>query len=327
MSTDTSLSALRDASPHSHPAFDKWIERFDVLSDQISTTPVPVRRPERLHPSRRAIGLSAAAACALVAAAVFVGLTMTAASPPSAYAAVKKALAATAGAASGTMRATVTHDGSSYTLDTTQWNGSEIEVTRGQRSQHGPNQQLLLIDGSAYLQQADGTWLQYPSARDLGKLGSVAQLAQDNVTGSTADQILSLTTGLTQTTQPDGTTLYTGTIPNSDADPGIAPTDDSIIRIITNLRSGNEPGAPGGSHNGLHLQMAVGSDGFVQQVSLTFQQQNTGSPTGDGTYTWTVAYSQLGTTPPITAPATSIPAGSAATPTPTTTDATTTTGG
>ena len=322
MSTDTSLSALRDASPHSHPGFDKWIERFDVLSNQIPTTPVSVRRPERLHPSRRVIGFSAAAACALMAAAVFAGLTMTAASPPSAYAAAKKALAATAGAASGTMTATVTHDGSSYTLDTTQWNGSDIEVTRGQRSQLGPNQQLLLIDGDTYMQQADGTWVQYASASNLGKLGSVAQLAQDNVAGNTADQILSLTTGLTQTTQPDGTTLYTGTIANSDADPGVAPTDDSIIRIITNLRSGNEPGAPGGSHNDLQLQMTVGSDGFVQQVSLTFQQQNTGSPTGDGTYVWTVAYSQLGTTPPIPAPAAPSPAGSAA-PTPTTTDATT----
>src|SRR5581483_9995637 len=181
-------------------------------------------------------------------------------------------------------------------------------------SQLGPNQQLLLIDGGAYVQQADGMWLQYSSATDLGKLGSVAQLAQDNVAGNTADQILSLATGLTQTTQPDGTTLYTGTIPNSDADPGVAPTDDSIIRIITNLRSGNEPGAPGGFHNGLQLQMTVGSDGFVQQLSLTFQQQNTGSTTGDGTYRWTVAYSQLGTTPTITAPATSTPAGSAATP-------------
>jgi hypothetical protein len=327
MSIDTSIRALRDASPNSEPGFDEWIERFDVLSERIPTISVSVRRRERLHASPRVIGFSAAVTCALVAAAVFAGLTLTAASPPSASAAAKKALAATAGAASGTMAATVTHDGSSYTLDTTQWNGSEVGVTRGQRSQLGANQQLLLIDGGAYVQQANGTWVRYPSASDLGRLGSVAQLAQDDVAGNTADQILSLTTGLTQTTQPHGTTLYSGTIPNSDADPGVAPTDDSIIRIITNLRSGNEPGAPGGIHNGLQLRMIVGSDGFVQRVSLTFQQQNTGSPTGDGTYTWTVVYSQLGTTPPTTAPATWTPAGSAATPSSTTTDATTTTGG
>ncbi len=51
--------------------------------------------------------------------------------------------------------------------------------------------------------------------------------------------------------------------------------------------------------------MSVGRDGLVGQISLTFQQQNTGSPPSDGTYTWSVIYSQLGSTPLITAPATS----------------------
>ncbi len=43
--------------------------------------------------------------------------------------------------------------------------------------------------------------------------------------------------------------------------------------------------------------MSVGGDGLVRQVSVTFQQ--------NGTYTWSVTYSQLGSTPPITAPASS----------------------
>ena len=49
----------------------------------------------------------------------------------------------------------------------------------------------------------------------------------------------------------------------------------------------------------------TGSDGTVRQVNLSWQQQNTGSPTGDGTSTLSVTYSQLGSTPPITAPANS----------------------
>jgi hypothetical protein len=53
--------------------------------------------------------------------------------------------------------------------------------------------------------------------------------------------------------------------------------------------------------------MTVGPDGLVRQISLTYQQQDTGSATTDGTYTWTVTYSQLGNTPPITPPATSTP--------------------
>ena len=57
--------------------------------------------------------------------------------------------------------------------------------------------------------------------------------------------------------------------------------------------------------------MSVGSDGLVNQVSITFQQQNASSPAPDGTYTWSVTYSQLGSTPPITAPpnSTDVPPG------------------
>src|SRR5262249_44895354 len=62
--------------------------------------------------------------------------------------------------------------------------------------------------------------------------------------------------------------------------------------------------APGGQQTDLQLQMSVGGDGLVNQVSVTFQQ-NTGSSAVDGTYTWSVTYSQLGSTPPITAPSTS----------------------
>jgi hypothetical protein len=44
---------------------------------------------------------------------------------------------------------------------------------------------------------------------------------------------------------------------------------------------------------------------------VTFQGQDTGSSAGDGTYTWSVTYSQLGSTPPITAPpaSTEVPPG------------------
>ena len=59
-----------------------------------------------------------------------------------------------------------------------------------------------------------------------------------------------------------------GTIPNLNTDPGVAPTDDAILRIITNLRTGNDAigphkaFAPAGFHNGLQLQMTAGPDGI-----------------------------------------------------------------
>jgi hypothetical protein len=49
--------------------------------------------------------------------------------------------------------------------------------------------------------------------------------------------------GLRQAKQPDGTTLYTGTIPDTSSDRRVNPADDTILRMITSLRSGNGPGA------------------------------------------------------------------------------------
>jgi hypothetical protein len=308
MSADRSLRALREANPRSQPSFDDWIAHFDPLREQIPAAPVPaqLRLPEAAR-RRRLIGLSAAAAAVSLAAAV-AGLLLSAAAPQSAYAMASKAVAATAAAGSGTMTMTVVHDGSTDTLDTTRWNGSDIAISSGPRHVLGRYRQLLLIGGGAYVQEADGMWRRYPSVSDVGpKLGPAVQLAQDNVAGSAARQILALATGLEQAKEPDGTTLYTGTIPDSSADRRVNPADDAILRMIISLRSGNEPGAPGGSHADLKLRLTAGNDGRVQQVSLTFQQQG-GSPAGDGAYTWNVTYSQLGATPPITVPATSAPA-------------------
>jgi hypothetical protein len=307
MPTDTTLQLLREVGPRCAADFDEWIDSLDGLRTQITSTPVLVRRRRpKLGWRPRAVGLSLAAAALAAGVAMAVGLTLTAAAPSRAYAAAKKALAATAAAGSGTITGSVSHDGSGYTLDTTQWNGDAIEMTRGDRSELAPNQALMLIDGGAYLEQADGTWLHYASASGVGpKVGPMVELARNNVAGITADQITSLATGLTQTTQPDGTTVYTGTIPNT----GVNPSDDGILRMITTLRNGpdNVPGAPGGFHNGLQLDMTVGADGYVRLISLTYQQQDTGSPETDGSYTWTVGYSRLGSTPPITPPTTTTP--------------------
>jgi hypothetical protein len=69
--------------------------------------------------------------------------------------------------------------------------------------------------------------------------------------------------------------------------------------------------ATGNQQSDLQLQMSVGGDGLVRQVSLTFQKEGTGSPAADGTYTWSLTYSQLGDTPPITPPpnSTDVPPG------------------
>jgi hypothetical protein len=260
------------------------------------------RRPFRL-------AISTFAVLAAATAAVVVGLTLTATSPENASAAARRALAATAAAPSGTMTTTVLHAGVTHTVDAARWNGSDIAFSPGL----GPIPQLLLIGGGMYVQTSDGTWLHYANASDVGPkpLGGLMQLAQDNIAGTTPQQILALATGVQQTAQPDGTTLYTGTIPNSSLDPALVPGNDAITSMIlgaqkrTDMMFGGGGGAPGGQQSDLQFQMSVGGDGLVRQVSVTFQQQGTGSPAADGTYTWSVTYSQLGSTPPITAPTSS----------------------
>jgi hypothetical protein len=201
------------------------------------------------------------------------------------------------------MTTTVLHAGVTQTIDAARWNGSDIAFSPGD----GPIPQLLLIGGGMYVQTSDGTWLHYANASDVGPkpLGGLEQLAQDNIASTTPQQILALATGVQQTAQPDGTTVYTGTIPSSSLDPAMVPGNDAITSMIlgaqkrTDMMFGGAGGnAPGSSvQNDLQFEMSVGGDGLVRQVSVTFQQ--------NGTYTWSVTYSQLGSTPPITAPASS----------------------
>jgi hypothetical protein len=269
------------------------------------------------RPSFR-LAIPAFGVLAAAAAAVVLGLTLFAAAPGGASAAARRALAATAAAPSGTMTTTVLHGGVTHIVDAARWNGSDIAFSTG----FGQIPQLLLIGGGMYVQTSDGTWLHYAEASDVAPkpLGGLVHLAQDNIAGTTPQQILALATQVQKTVQADGTTLYTGTIPYSNLDPALVSGNDAITSMIlgaqkrTDLMFGagsrNEQGAPGGHQNDLQLRMSLGGDGLVKKVSVTFQQGDTGSP-ADGTYTWSVTYSQLGSTPPITAPpsSTDVPPG------------------
>ena len=316
MRTDTSLHALRDASPRNQPGFGDWIDSFDSLGTQISATPVPARRPLPKPKSRRrrAAGVGVTVVAVVAVIGVVVGFALTAASPPGADAAARRALAATAAAPSGTMTTTVLHAGVTHTIDAARWNGSDIAFSPGDDSPgDGSVQQLLLIGDGMYVQTSDGTWLHYANASDVGPkpLGGLEQLAHDNISSTTPQQILALATGVQRAAQPDGTTVYTGTIRSSSLDPAKVPGNDAITSMIlgaqkrTDMMFGGAGGnAPGSSlQNDLQFEMSVGADGLVRQVSVTFQQ--------NGPYTWSVTYSQLGSTPPITAPAgsTDVPPG------------------
>jgi hypothetical protein len=274
------------------------------------------RRSRVMQPRSLRLAIPTLSVLAAATAAVVIGLTLSAASPSGASAAAARALAATAAAPSGTMTTKVLHAGVTRTIDATSWNGDDIAFSTG----FDQFPQLLLIGGGMYVQTSDGTWLHYANASDVGPkpFGGLEQLAQDNIAGTTAQQILALATDVQKTAQSDGTTVYTGTIPSSSINAGNDPGNNAIISMIlgaqkrTDMMFGAGKGdAPGGQLNDLELQMIVGGDGLVEQVSVTFQGQDTGSATVDGSYTWSVTYSRLGSTPPITGPtgSTDVPPG------------------
>ena len=109
MPTNLSLKALRTASPRNEPDFDASLERYEALRAQITASPPSAaRRPVRPVRRRRLIRVSATAAAAAVLAGVIVSLSLGGASPQSAYATARRALAATSATHSGTMTLTAT---------------------------------------------------------------------------------------------------------------------------------------------------------------------------------------------------------------------------
>jgi hypothetical protein len=243
------------------------------------------------------------------------------ASPQSAYAAARKALAATSAARSGTMTLTVDE----ATLYTMRWDGKRIALKKGALSSPlvlghvlGPNLQLLLIGGGAYVQGPDGTWTHYANEADVGdKLGPEVYLAHANVEGNTAHEILAVATDLHETAGPDGTTVSTGTIRNAHVDPHVNLGEDDVTRMIQKLRGegASDPQAPGRYSDRSKLTLIAGYDGLVKRISFTFRQPSCrpglpncpeyGPATRPGrTITWSVLYSHLGDNRPIAAPAT-----------------------
>jgi hypothetical protein len=130
-----------------------------------------------------------------------------------------------------------------------------------------------------YLQRADGSWLHFASEANLEPqlyVGAV-QAARGLAAGSRAAQIIASAYGLQKTVQPDGLTVYSGTIPPSNP-AEVALSSDTATQIML------PSFGPGGA-----FQLVVGSDGLVTQLSETASPPLAGS--------WSIQYSQLGSTP------------------------------
>jgi hypothetical protein len=261
-------------------------------SASTARVPHPLLRLPQLSRRRRLIALSAAAAAGLSLAGVLVALTLSAAAPASAYAAAKKAIAASSAGAvdSGTLTLTSTgpYSGGPWrgasVVTAVRWNGDDLAITSGDAADVVPGfVQLLEVGGGVYLQRADGSWLHYASDADIGRpfYAGAVQVARGLAAGSRAAQIIASTYGLQKTVEPDGSTVFSGTIPPSNPAEGVS-TDDTTQIMLPSF-------GPGGA-----FQLVVGNDGLVRQMSETASPPLTGA--------WSIGYSQLGSTPPISPP-------------------------
>jgi hypothetical protein len=136
------------------------------------------------------------------------------------------------------------------------------------------------------VQQADGSWLHFASDAlpDPAFFAGTVQAARSLAAGSRAAQIIASAYGLQATTQPDGSTVYSGTIPPSTPAEGTRSADAATQIMLPGF-------GPGGA-----FQLVVGSDGLARQMSEAASPPATGA--------WSIEYSRLGDTTEITPPAT-----------------------
>jgi hypothetical protein len=287
------LVDFRSEVPAPDEASAERIYRLATTSRVVRRRPFGLPVVPQLAGRKRLIALSAAAAAAFSLVGVLIAVTLSAA-PASAYAAARKAIAGSSAGAldSGTMTLnsggpySSPSDGNTSMVATVRWNGDDIAIASGTAGCVLPGfDQLLLVGGGVYLQRPDGSWLHYASEADLEPplYAGAVQAARSLAAGSRAAQIIASAYGLQRTVQPDGSTVYSGTIPPSNP-AEVAPSDDTAQIMLPSF-------GPGGA-----FQLVVGSDGLVRQISETASPPLTGA--------WSIEYSQLGSTPPITPPST-----------------------
>jgi hypothetical protein len=113
---------------------------------------------------------------------------------------------------------------------------------------------------------------------------------RDDVGGATLRRMVAAMTGLTTTHQSDGSTIYSGAVAAGQVARKTGFKEGQAIRLLPFGYVAH--GAAADPASLLHTAVTVGSDGVIREISVTW-----------GTWTYTVAYSDLGSTPPLVAPA------------------------
>jgi hypothetical protein len=302
MNTSESLHALRRANPRGQADFAESVQAAaEVVRAQVASTPASARRAgRRARRWRIAAAAAPVAAMGTAAAVLVVGSPGGGPGVESATAAVKRAAAVTAASAerSGTAVVRISHDGALWAGTTIRWHGDDLLVRSDSPGRRGrPGSGLIVVDGVMYGVE-DGRWvvLGPPESIDPDSGTTPAEYlaaVREDVGGMTLRRLAAGMTALT-TSRLDGSRVFRGHVAAGAVARASGFKEGRPIRVLpfgfVAHGAAADPSSP------LDAAVIVGVDGVVREIAVSW-----------GTWTYTVAYSALGETPPLVAPANARP--------------------
>jgi hypothetical protein len=304
MNTPDSLQALRRANPRTKAGFAHTVQAVEDpvrarIASEGASEPAPARRTSTRTLSRRRLAAGGLLAAAMAAAAVLtVGSPGDDVGVEDAVAAVKRAATATAVSAddSGTAVLRITHDGELWAGTTIRWHGDDIAITADTPGRDGKaGHETRVVDGILYgTDPVEGGWIEQGSPANIDPDSGTTPAEHlaavlEDVEGVTLRRLGENMTGLTTTRLDDGSTVYAGTVPAGQIarEEGFKEGEDIRVFPFGYVAHGRaaDPAAQ------LDTAVTVGADGVIRELAVRW-----------GTWTYTVAYSDLGTAAAVVAP-------------------------
>jgi hypothetical protein len=304
MNTPDSLQALRRANPRTKAGYAQKVDAVeDVVRAQIAAAGATRalrtgRAAAFLAPRRRFAAGALLVAAAAAATVLAVGSPGDDAGIENAVAAVKRAATVTAGSAdrSGTAIVRITHDGEVWAGTTIRWHDDDIAISSDTPGRSGKaGAEMRVVDGVLYgTDPVEGGWIEMGSPANIDPDSGttpaeyLAAVLED-VEGVSLRRLGDNMTGLMTTRLDDGSTVYAGTVPAGQIARESGFKEGERIRVFpfgyVAHDQAADPAAP------LDTAITVGEDGLIRELAVTW-----------GTWTYTVRYSDLGSTAAIVAP-------------------------
>ena len=118
-------------------------------------------------------------------------------------------------------------------------------------------------------------------------------MVRADVAGQTFDRITAAMTGLTTQTAVDGSVTYSGSAPAGVIAPEEGVKDGGTLRVLPYGFVADDAAADPASP--VQVRLTVGPDNVIRSIEATWG--------GGAEWTYTVTFSQLGSAPPVVAPA------------------------